>query len=102
MLISKIIKYLKECAEDYVKNKFRKTTKKENKVQLYEVVLGIPATFSDGAKNVLRSAANLAGFVEVFNCILAWSSYLSLTLPGSLYGGVHCRRYGLRYFSILR
>eukprot|EP00597_Dinobryon_sp_UTEXLB2267_P000252 CAMPEP_0170069434 /NCGR_PEP_ID=MMETSP0019_2-20121128/8113_1 /TAXON_ID=98059 /ORGANISM="Dinobryon sp., Strain UTEXLB2267" /LENGTH=524 /DNA_ID=CAMNT_0010277483 /DNA_START=112 /DNA_END=1683 /DNA_ORIENTATION=- len=64
VLISKILKYLKECAEDYVKNTFRKS-KKASKVELYEVVLGIPATFSDAAKTILRSAAHLAGFVEV-------------------------------------
>lgn len=57
ILISYIFLFLRNCAEEYIRSKSAIATN-----AFIEVVVGIPATYSGKQKDVLRSAALLAGF----------------------------------------
>lgn len=67
VLVGKVLKYLKDLAQDYIDRKLKPFAEQcsLDTYQVSEVVLGIPATYSDHQRDVLRSAAQLAGFEEV-------------------------------------
>jgi molecular chaperone DnaK (HSP70) len=86
-LVSHMIGYLKDCAEDYLTRKpIRKTNRIDGSevevsatpalttsptasiapsVEVNRVVMGVPANFTESSKKLLKGAAQLAGFQEV-------------------------------------
>lgn len=76
-LISYIISYLRVSAIQYLKKKpmkrrnmdTNKLEKQSISLEINKVVLGIPATFPEKKKEILKYAANLAGFEEVKNSL---------------------------------
>ncbi len=80
-LASYILKYLKECAEDYLTRRPFKELDEDGvmmpyatppnmrpKVSVTKVVIGIPANYTERKKDAIRTAANTAGFEEVRIC----------------------------------
>lgn len=76
-LVGKIIEYLKRCAEQYLD---RRPIRKVNKIDgspveidaadcsahtIERVVLGIPSNYTEHQREILRTAASLAGFKDV-------------------------------------
>ena len=66
VLIGYVIATLRIHAQDYVNSrKWCPEAESNSSLDLCEVVLGLPATYTGKQKDVLRAAALLAGFTEV-------------------------------------
>lgn len=85
VLIGHVIASLRLHALDYiVARKWRPLVESDPSLDLSEVVLGLPATYTGKQKDVLRAAAHLAGFTEVglptyFDC--GYAAPLSIGRP---------------------
>lgn len=67
VLIGYVIATLRMHALDYITSrKWRPEEESNSSLDLCEVVLGLPATYTGKQKDVLRAAAHLAGFTEVW------------------------------------